>query len=74
MTNWNWRYGIFQPREEYVIDTDYENYAILFGCDRLWLTSSGVLVNNRLTYLSRDKLSNHTYISKATKFIDDLSK
>jgi hypothetical protein len=26
--------GIFQKREDYVVATDYENYALLRGCDR----------------------------------------
>jgi hypothetical protein len=65
---WFWRYGIFQKREEYVVATDYENYALLRGCDRLWW-SFGILANERYTYLSRDKYSDFPYIKAAKDYM-----
>lgn len=60
--------GIFQKREDYVVATDYENYALLRGCDRQWW-SLGILVNDRYTYLSRDKYSDFPYIKAAKDYM-----
>lgn len=52
-----------------MIDTDYGNYALLYGCDRLWWTTLGLMVNKRVTYLSRDKFSDFPYIKAAKDYM-----
>ena len=53
-----------------MIDTDYENYALLYGCNRLWW-SFGLLANEKVTYLSRETYSEIEYVKAAKDFLKE---
>jgi hypothetical protein len=43
---WFWGY-----KTHYIIDTDYDHYALAYGCDNYW----GFFYGSYATLLSRDK-------------------
>mmetsp|Transcript_18702 Transcript_18702/g.28653 ORF Transcript_18702/g.28653 Transcript_18702/m.28653 type:complete len:154 (+) Transcript_18702:278-739(+) len=52
-----------------VIGTDYENYAVVYGCDNIWWTAN--LFNYRYSlFLSKHKHLEGKYVSKAKQALN----
>lgn len=52
----------------YVIDTDYEHYALVYGCDQYW----GIFYGAYATLMSRADYIDSTYVTKAKNTLFDI--
>jgi hypothetical protein len=58
--------GIFGYNTHYIVDTDYDNYALAYGCDQYWLFFYGEWA----TLLGREPFMEYPYVRKAKDFLD----
>lgn len=61
-----WIYG-YNPH--YIIDTDYDNYALVYGCD--WYVMPGIWVEYA-TLLSREPYLEYPYVRAAKDFLNEV--
>ena len=55
-----------------MIDTDYDNYALVYGCDRLWTSTLGILAFEKVTFLSKEKYTQFPYVLKAQQKLKEI--
>jgi hypothetical protein len=65
----NIRKGLFKHNQHYVVDTDYDNYAIVYGCEPVFFFFAHY---RYATLLSRDKFLDFPYVRKAKNFLNDI--
>ena len=56
----------FGHNTHYIVDTDYDNYAVAYGCDQYWLFFYGEWA----TLLGREPFMEYPYVRKAKDFLD----
>lgn len=59
----------FAQYQHYVIDTDYDNYAVVYGCDTYYLFFHGWYA----TLLSREKFVEYPYVRAAKDTLDNIN-
>ena len=64
---WTIRHGL-RRYQHMVLDTDYENWAVIYGCDTYWLFFHGWYA----TLLSREPFIEYPYVRAAKDKLDEI--
>ena len=60
---------VFGFNSHYIVDTDYDNYAIAYGCDQYFMFFFGEFA----TLLGREPFMEYPYVRKAKDFLDKIN-
>lgn len=69
-TNYEWIWWGMSRYHHEIIETDYNNYAIAYGCDN-WF--GGFFHTRWASLLSRDTFIAHEHVTKAKRLMDEMA-
>jgi hypothetical protein len=61
-------YGIWGRYTHYIVDTDYENYAVSYGCDNYFI----FFYIQWATLMSKEQFLEYPFVRKAKDFLDTI--